>query len=161
MPSTPSPSPSKQTGSSGFAVALPVAVWLAMLAWWTIPPYLGQIQDREAGPFSWDWRLQRPPAQICDVRYFDMSQAGAPIERWELLGFETRKDMPPGHARVRESSLPQATRSVCARLRKAGNPTPEVEAFVRCDADGRFEIREDRDRNVCAPEPKNRGVPHQ
>lgn len=144
------------------ALAYPVAVWVLLLAWWTIPPYRAQIQARERGPISWDWRLKRPPAKVCDVRYFDMKRGGAPIERWQLLDFETREDMPRSHARISERSLPNATATVCRRLRRRGDPTPEVEVFARCDADGRFELREDRDRNVCAPKnvhPKNRARP--
>jgi hypothetical protein len=126
---------------------------MLLLAWWTIPPYRAQIQAHERGPLSWGWQLERSPAKICDVRYFDMNQGGASIERWRLLGFETREDMPLSHARISEDSLQRATANVCRKLRKPGEPRPNVEAFARCDADGRFEIVEDRDRNVCAPRP--------
>src|SRR5690606_18873174 len=76
-------------------IVLAVCLWIGMFAWTNTSSFQANILEDEPAPRGKDWGLYTAAAQgICDVRYYDMNQRGAPIERWKLLGYERLGDVP-------------------------------------------------------------------
>jgi hypothetical protein len=123
-----------------------------VFGWSNIPPYRGNVQEEARGFFVWHWKLySRGGEGICDVRYFDMNQDGAVLERWSLFGFEQPGDMPDNLARTQHKQLLSAYGRVCAAMRKGGDTKPNVQVDARCAVKGEWKQVESRKRNVCAP----------
>lgn len=131
-------------------IAVAVGLWLGMFLWSNIPPYRGNILEEKSAFFVWHWDLYTIAGdKICDVRYYDMNQGGAPIERWTLLGYESIRDMPDGLARTKKDGLFTEYRRVCSAMRKAGDRAPHVEVEARCSDKTKWKRVERRRRNVC------------
>lgn len=130
---------------------LPVVAFVTMLIWSNIPPYREHILHEKRGYFVWHWRLfWQGGAKVCDLRYFDMNQGGAPIERWTLLGYERPGDMPDEIARIHYNKLKTDHERVCDALRKSGDAQPNVQVAVRCGFDYGWKQITKRKRNICA-----------
>ncbi|KIG19349.1 hypothetical protein DB30_03905 [Enhygromyxa salina] len=128
----------------------PLALGVALLCF-HLPPYRAQVQERERAPLVWDWQLhgtaRRP---VCDLRFHDMNQAGAVIERWRLLGHARPRDLPDKQARVYPHKIRAASRDVCKALRERGDDPPRVELFARCPVDREWNQVAAREHDICA-----------
>jgi hypothetical protein len=149
-------------------IVVAVSLWIGLFLWANIPPFRGNILHHRSGFFVWHWRLYSDAGHgICDVRYFDANNNGAPIERWKLLGYERPGLMPDGLARTKKTGLFTDFERVCNKLREQGEPEPNVEAWARCadkarrDHRDRWKVVERRRRNVCLIPEKQREATRQ
>ena len=134
---------------------VPVVAFALMILWSNIPPYRAHIQNKRRALFVWHWHLYVQGGRgACEVRYFDMNQDGAPIERWTLYGYERPSQMPDKLGRIREETLEIDHKRVCRELRKAGDPRPNVEALSRCGVGLGWKRVDKREENVCTAAPK-------
>ncbi|PRP91687.1 HTTM domain-containing protein [Enhygromyxa salina] len=138
----------------------PLALGVAVLCF-HVPPYRAQVQERDLAPLVWDWKLhgtvRRP---VCDLRFHDMNQDGAVIERWRLLGHERPRDVADKQARVYQHMVRAAVHDVCTALRKHGDDPPRVELSARCPVDHEWKQVAERGHDICAgAKSTNRGRP--
>ena len=130
---------------------VPVLAFIAMLVWSNIPPYRAHIKKEGRDFFVWHWHLyHQGGAEVCDLRYYNMNEGGALIERWKLLGYETRSDMPDNVARIHHKQLRADQNRVCSALREAGDAAPNVELDARCGFNRGWKPIVTRKHNVCA-----------
>ena len=134
---------------------VPVVAFILMILWSNIPPYRAHIEHEKRALFVWHWHLYIQGGRgACEVRYFNMNEGGAPIERWKLYGYERPSQMPDNLARVRSESLYGDHKHVCQELQKAGDPKPNVEALSRCGVGSGWERVDERAENVCTAKRK-------
>jgi hypothetical protein len=133
---------------------LPVFAFCVMLLWSNIPPYREHIKHEERSYFVWHWHLfWQGGLKVCDVRYYDMNQGGALLERWKLLGYDRPRDMPDEIARVHQNELRADQNRVCQALRAGGDAQPNVELWARCGVGYGWKQISNRKGNVCAAKP--------